>query len=86
MPYKLICLNLRFTTKAKSALRQKRKPIALSYIAHRKQLEELITKRLGSLQVLQSTLIRIEASAGDLEVRNYLRLRARQCLSFLIRS
>jgi charged multivesicular body protein 7 len=58
----------RSTKKASSAVRQKRKPLALSYLGYRRQLEDLMTKRLESLQVLQSTLVRVEAAAGDVEV------------------
>jgi hypothetical protein len=51
-----------------SALQQKRKSIALNYLRSKKQLEDLLTKRLGSLEILQSTLIRVEGAAGDVEV------------------
>lgn len=60
------------TEKITSALRSKRKPIALSYLRSRKQLEDLLGKRLGSLEVLQSTLIRVEGAAGDVEVCSLL--------------
>ena len=61
------------TRKASSALQQKRKPLALSYIRSRKHLEDLLSKRLGSLGTLEGTLITVEAAAGDVEVRlNYL--------------
>ena len=40
----------------------------MSYLQSRRQLEELLTKRLGSLHILESTFIRVEAAAGDLEV------------------
>ncbi|KIM87189.1 hypothetical protein PILCRDRAFT_815664 [Piloderma croceum F 1598] len=56
------------TEKIQSALRQKRKSIALSYLRSKKQLEDLLTKRLGSLETLQSTLIRVEGAAGDVEI------------------
>jgi charged multivesicular body protein 7 len=56
------------TEKIQSALRQKRKSIALSYLRSKKQLEDLLTKRLGSLETLQSTLMRVEGAAGDVEV------------------
>ncbi|KAI0321646.1 Snf7-domain-containing protein [Amylostereum chailletii] len=56
------------TEKASTALRQKRKELALSYIRSRKHLSDLLTKRLGSLEVLQSTLIRVEASADDIQI------------------
>jgi charged multivesicular body protein 7 len=57
------------TEKISSALRQKRKAIAMSNLRSKKQLEDLLMKRLGSLEILQSTLIRVEGAAGDVEVR-----------------
>lgn len=60
--------------KATAALRQKRKELALSYIRSRKQLEDLLKRRLGSLETLHATLIRVEAAAGDIEVRCYISL------------
>ncbi|GBE82176.1 Snf7-domain-containing protein [Sparassis latifolia] len=51
-----------------SALRQKRKEVAMSHLRARKQWEDLLRKRLGSLETLQSTLIRVETSAGDIEI------------------
>ncbi|KAI0046151.1 hypothetical protein FA95DRAFT_1583128 [Auriscalpium vulgare] len=56
------------TEKAGAALRQKRKELALSYIRSRKQLETLLTQRLGSLEILQSTLLRVEAAADDIQI------------------
>lgn len=56
------------TEKASAALRQKRKEVALSHIRARKQFEDLLKKRLASLDTLHSTLIRVEASAGDVEI------------------
>jgi len=56
------------TRKASAALRQKRKPVALNYLRSRKELEELLSKRLGSLHTLESTLIHVEAAAGDIEI------------------
>jgi len=56
------------TRKASSALQQKRKPLALSYIRSRKHLEDLLSKRLGSLSTLEATLITVEAAAGDVEI------------------
>lgn len=58
----------RCTRKASNSLRQKRKSVALSYIRSRRQLEDLLSKRLGSLDTLESTLIRVEAAVGDVEV------------------
>ena len=42
--------------------------MALNHLRLRKQLEDLLSKRLGSLGTLESTLISVEASAGDIEV------------------
>ncbi|TCD63618.1 hypothetical protein EIP91_005169 [Steccherinum ochraceum] len=52
----------------KDALRAKRKEIALNHLRMRKQLESLLQKRLNSLETLQSTLLRVEAAAGDVEI------------------
>jgi charged multivesicular body protein 7 len=59
----------RCTQKASTALRQQHKAVALSHLRSRKQLDELLTKRLSSLHTLESTFIRVEAAAGDVEVR-----------------
>ncbi|PPQ89131.1 hypothetical protein CVT25_006503 [Psilocybe cyanescens] len=56
------------TRKASQALQQKRKAAALSYLRSRKQLEDLLHKRLGSLSTLESTFITVEAAAGDVEI------------------
>ncbi|KAF5365191.1 hypothetical protein D9758_005328 [Tetrapyrgos nigripes] len=56
------------TSKATDALRLKRKSLALSYLRSRKQLEDLLTKRLGALQNLEGTLISVEGAAGDIEI------------------
>jgi len=42
--------------------------MALNHLRLRKQLEDLLSKRLGSLGTLESTLISVEAAAGDIEV------------------
>ncbi len=55
--------------KISAALRQKRKEVALSHLRTKKQFEDLLKKRLTSLETLHSTLLRVEASAGDVEVR-----------------
>ncbi len=57
------------TAKATAALQQKRKPAALSYLRSRKQFEDLLNKRLGSLSTLESTFMAVEAAAGDIGVR-----------------
>ena len=46
----------------------KRKDMALLHLTARKQLEEVRTKRLGSLEILQSTLLQVESAAQDVEV------------------
>ncbi|TFK42436.1 Snf7-domain-containing protein [Crucibulum laeve] len=56
------------TRKASTALQQKRKPLALSYLRSRKHLEDLLGKRLGSLGTLEATLISVETAAGDVEL------------------
>ncbi|KAH9951971.1 hypothetical protein B0H21DRAFT_7245 [Amylocystis lapponica] len=53
------------------ALQQKRKELALTHLRARKQLEDLFGKRLKSLETLQSTLLRVEASAGDVEIMKF---------------
>ncbi|KZT09530.1 uncharacterized protein LAESUDRAFT_646919 [Laetiporus sulphureus 93-53] len=56
------------TEQISTSLRIKRKEIALSHLRAKKQLEDLLGKRLNSLDALQSTLLRVEASAGDVEI------------------
>ncbi|KAH9483712.1 hypothetical protein JR316_0003188 [Psilocybe cubensis] len=56
------------TRKASQALQQKRKAVALNYLRSRKQLEDLLHKRLGSLGTLESTFISVEAAAGDIKI------------------
>ncbi|KAK0228639.1 hypothetical protein IW262DRAFT_1429256 [Armillaria fumosa] len=56
------------TQKAAEALRQKRQTIALSYIRSRKQLQDVLSKRLGALDTLESTLIRVEAAAANVQI------------------
>lgn len=50
------------------ALRQKRKEVAMSHLRERKLYEDLLKKRLSSLDTLRATLVRVEAAAGDVEV------------------
>ncbi|KAJ3851621.1 Snf7-domain-containing protein [Lentinula lateritia] len=59
--------------KAGEALKLKRKSIALSYLRSKKQLDELLTKRLGALSNLEGTLIQVEGAAGDIEILNSYR-------------
>jgi charged multivesicular body protein 7 len=60
------------TQKISSALQQKRQSTALSYLRSKKQLEKLLTRRLGSLEILQSILIQVEGAAGDVAVGHQL--------------
>ena len=43
----------------------------MSHLRARKQFEDLLRKRLGSLDILHTTLLRVEASAGDVQVGSY---------------
>lgn len=61
-------LHIRCKKKATAAVQQKHKTVALSHLRLRKELEDLLSKRLGSLDNLESTLLRVKASAGDIEV------------------
>ncbi|RPD66129.1 hypothetical protein L226DRAFT_454410 [Lentinus tigrinus ALCF2SS1-7] len=56
------------TQQTSNALRQKRKEIAMTHLRARKQFEEVLKKRLSSLELLRTTLIRVETSAGDVEI------------------
>ncbi|GJJ11076.1 hypothetical protein Clacol_005307 [Clathrus columnatus] len=49
-------------------LKQKRKELAMSYLRSRKELEGLLSKRLRSLETIQSTLLQVESAAGDIEI------------------
>ncbi|KIJ44706.1 hypothetical protein M422DRAFT_251686, partial [Sphaerobolus stellatus SS14] len=49
-------------------LKRKRKEMAMSYLKSRKHLEDLLTKRLRSLETLQSTLLQVESAAGSIEI------------------
>ena len=66
--HSLLLSEPRCTKHASEALAKDRKAHALSYIRSRKQLQEVLSKRLGSLATLESTLITVEAAAGDVEV------------------
>ncbi|KAF9454637.1 hypothetical protein P691DRAFT_754563 [Macrolepiota fuliginosa MF-IS2] len=57
-----------YTNKATTALQQKWKSLALSYLKSRKQLEDLRNKRLVSLSTLESTMLSIETAAGDIQI------------------
>ncbi|KAG2041616.1 Snf7-domain-containing protein [Suillus americanus] len=56
------------TTNITNALRQQRKSIALAELRFKKHLDDLLSKRLGSLHNLESTLISVETAAGDVEI------------------
>ncbi|KAH7929705.1 Snf7-domain-containing protein [Leucogyrophana mollusca] len=51
-----------------NALRLQRKPIALTRLRYKKHLEDLLSKRLGSLAQLESTMMSVEAAAGNIEI------------------
>lgn len=56
------------TLNISNALRQQRKSIALAELRFKKHLDDLLSKRLGSLHNLESTLISVETAAGDVEI------------------
>ena len=60
--------DLSYKTKATTAVRNQHKSLALSYLRSRQQLEQVLKQRLGSLEILQSTLIRVEGAANDIQV------------------
>ncbi|KAI0283163.1 hypothetical protein BC826DRAFT_1061285, partial [Russula brevipes] len=62
----LVLIN--YKSKATAAIRQQHKSLALSYLRSRKQLEDVLAQRLGSLNILQSTLLRVEGAAEDIQV------------------
>ena len=70
--YVLTLTPHRRAEQVKAALQQKRKEVALSHLRAQKQLEALLKQRLGSLDTLHSTLLRVEQSAGDVEARSLL--------------
>ncbi|THH10698.1 hypothetical protein EW145_g1134 [Phellinidium pouzarii] len=56
------------TNKIGVCLRANRKEIAMTHLKSRKLYEDLLRKRLGSLEILQSTLIQVETAAQDVEI------------------
>ncbi|KAI0797955.1 hypothetical protein C8Q75DRAFT_740149 [Abortiporus biennis] len=56
------------TEKTSFALRRKQKEVALSYLRSRKLLQDILKKRLSSLETLHAALIRVEQAAGDVEI------------------
>ncbi|CDZ96763.1 Uncharacterized conserved protein [Phaffia rhodozyma] len=64
-------LDIRITERAnqvKEALRKNQKTVAMSYLRSKKSLEELVLKRLSSLETVQGVLLKIETAAGDIEI------------------
>jgi charged multivesicular body protein 7 len=59
--------------RAAEAVRAKRLPdVALSHLRARKRLEEVLRKRLGTLDNLHSTMLSIEGAAADIGImKNY---------------
>ncbi|KAF7294787.1 hypothetical protein MIND_01016400 [Mycena indigotica] len=56
------------TQRAAEELQRKHKSMALSYLRSRKQLEDLLQKRLGSLATLEATQMSVQTAAGDVEI------------------
>ncbi|KAL5489779.1 hypothetical protein ACEPAI_4611 [Sanghuangporus weigelae] len=56
------------TQKIKECLGANLKELAMTHLKSRKLYEELLGKRLGSLQILQSTLFQVETAAQDVEI------------------
>lgn len=56
------------TAKIAEQLKRKRKEMAISCLRSRKQLEELLKKRLQSLETIQGTLLQVESAAGNIEI------------------
>ncbi|KAF9075127.1 hypothetical protein BDP27DRAFT_1415505 [Rhodocollybia butyracea] len=52
----------------RSSETEKHKSIALCYLRSKKQLDELLSKRMGALGGLEGTLIQVEGAAGDIVV------------------
>ncbi|KAI5119736.1 hypothetical protein M0805_008666 [Coniferiporia weirii] len=56
------------TQKVGECLRAKRKEVAMTHLKSRKLYEDLLKKRLGSLEILHATLIQVETAAQDVEI------------------
>jgi hypothetical protein len=54
--------------KAKHHLSLSQKPIALSHLKSKKQLEDLLLKRIGATQQLEAVLRSIDQAKGDIEI------------------
>lgn len=67
--------SYRLTEQIKENLKQKRKTLALSQLRSRKALEDdLLPKRLRSLEMIQLSLDNVERARGDIEVSTALYL------------
>jgi charged multivesicular body protein 7 len=55
-------------SKVETALREKKREQALSYLRSRKMLDELLEKRTRSMETLHGVLIKIEQAASDVEI------------------
>ena len=64
----LFLVIYRHMQKAVNALRNAQKSVALGHLKLKRQLEDLLTKRLESLHTLESTLINVEGAAGNIKV------------------
>ncbi|KAF9246142.1 Snf7-domain-containing protein [Melanogaster broomeanus] len=56
------------TKRISTALKQQQKSIALAHLRFKKNLEDVLTKRLVALQNLEATLMSVETAAGDVEI------------------
>jgi hypothetical protein len=56
-------------TKAKRHLGLSQKSIAMSYLRSKKQLEDVLDKRVGAAEQLRTVLHGIEQAKGNVEVR-----------------
>ncbi|KAJ8519483.1 hypothetical protein ONZ45_g3570 [Pleurotus djamor] len=56
------------TAKASSAIRDKQKAVATGHLKSRKQLQDVLERRLGSLQTLEATLYSVEEAAQDIQI------------------
>ncbi|KAL7412628.1 hypothetical protein BDY24DRAFT_341439 [Mrakia frigida] len=56
------------SNKLSYSLKNNQKPTALSHLRSRKTYEDLLAKRLGSMEIVQNVLIKVETAAGDIEI------------------
>lgn len=59
---------LRRTAKAKEYVTMKRNEMAKSFLRSRASLQDVLKKRLQSLETIQTVLLKIETAAGDVQV------------------